>query len=130
MIDDVEFLKHILEAGRRVHEYTQSGRTAFETDNLIQDAVIRNLEVIGEAVKNLSDAFRLEHASIPWKRIAGLRDTLIHRYFFVQLDLVWDVVEMHLPPLMTQVEAIRAKLDATPQNTFQDNPDSTDAKPT
>ena len=130
MIDDVEYLNHILEAGRRVRDYTQAGRSSFESELLVQDGVVRNLEVIGEAVKNLSASLRREHADIPWKLIAVLRDTLIHRYFLVQLDLIWDVVENHLPPLIVQVEANRAKLDATPQNTSQDKPDSSDAKPT
>jgi uncharacterized protein with HEPN domain len=122
MMDDAENLSHVLEAGRRVREYTRAGRSAFESDLLIQDAVIRNFEVIGEAVKNLSETLRSNHA--------GLRDTLIHRYFLVQLDLIWDVVENHLPLLMTQIAAIHASLSETPQNTSQNQPDSTDEAPT
>jgi uncharacterized protein with HEPN domain len=117
MKDDRDYLDHILEAGRRVLEYTRNGRTSFEADRMTQDAVIRNLEVIGEAVKNVSEALRQQYPVVPWKRIAGLRDTLIHRYFRIDFDLVWDIVEVHLPELMAQVNAIQTKLNAPPDNT-------------
>ena len=61
--------------------------------------MVRNIEIIGEATKNLSDALKAAHADIPWRRIAGMRDRLIHHYFGVDLDLVWKVVEEDLPPL-------------------------------
>lgn len=97
MNDDLDYLAHILEAGRRITEYTHGGRSVFETDRMTQDAVIRNFEVIGEAVKNLSEPLRLANPVIPWKRISGLRDTLINRYFRIDFDLVWDIVATHLP---------------------------------
>ena len=61
--------------------------------------MIRNLEIIGEVAKNLSDSFRLAHSNVPWKQIAGLRDILIHQYFGVKLDRVWLLVETDLPML-------------------------------
>jgi uncharacterized protein with HEPN domain len=76
---------------------------------MIQDAVIRNLEVIGEAVKGVSEELRVANPDIPWKQIAGMRDVLIHHYFGVKLEAVWQVVDKHLPPLRTRVDQILSK---------------------
>jgi uncharacterized protein with HEPN domain len=73
---------------------------------MIQDAVIRNLEVIGEAAKGLSEELRLVNSDIPWRQIAGLRDVLIHHYFGVKLETVWQVVVEHLPRLRERVEQL------------------------
>jgi uncharacterized protein with HEPN domain len=110
MKDDRIYLLHIRDAAYRVFEYTRDGRDAFIADPKTQDAVIRNIEVIGEATKNLSDTLKSSHSDIPWKQIAGMRDTLIHRYFGVKLDLVWQVVESHLPPFLKRIEAILSAL--------------------
>jgi uncharacterized protein with HEPN domain len=71
--------------------------------------VIRNLEVIGEAAKGLSDDLRSANADIPWKQIAGMRDVLIHHYFGVKLETVWQVVVEHLPPLQARVAQLIAE---------------------
>ena len=79
-------------SGTRLHgsnPYVSGGREAFLADTMIQDAVIRNLEVIGEAVKNLSSELRVQHPDVPWTRIAGMRDVLIHEYFGVRVETVW-----------------------------------------
>jgi uncharacterized protein with HEPN domain len=73
---------------------------------MVQDAVIRNLEVIGEAVKGLSDDLRSANRDVPWKQIAGMRDVLIHHYFGVKLETVWQVVIEHLPPLHRRVQGL------------------------
>jgi uncharacterized protein with HEPN domain len=91
--DDRIYLNHILEAIRDVQEYSSTGRDAFMGDKMRQDAVIRKLEIIGEAVKNLSDTSKQRRAEIPWRRIAGMRDRLTHDYFGVDLALVWMAVE-------------------------------------
>lgn len=106
MNDDRTYLLHIHDAVCRVMDYTRDGRDAFLADPKTQDAVIRNLEIIGEATKNLSEPLRSANPKVPWKRIAGLRDTLIHRYFGVKLELVWEVVEQHLGILQDQVTAL------------------------
>ena len=106
MKDDRIYLLHINDCLGRVAEYVRAGRAAFFADTRTQDAVLRNLEVIGEAVKNLSAAHKDAHPDIPWKRIAGLRDVLIHGYFGVKLETVWEVVERELPTLRTAIERL------------------------
>jgi len=81
-------------------------RLSFSDTKIIQDAVARNLEIIGEAVKNLSPGLRTRHPAVPWQQIAGLRDVLIHQYFGVNLELVWQVVEHRLPELRKHVESL------------------------
>lgn len=109
MKDDRVFLAHILDAIERIESFTASGYEPFHSQALIQDAVIRNLEVIGEAVKSLSDDLRSRHADVPWKQIAGMRDVLIHNYFGVKIETVWRVVVDHLPPLKVKVAQLLQK---------------------
>jgi uncharacterized protein with HEPN domain len=101
--DDRAYLAHLRDAIGKITAYTAGGREAFLKDTLVQDGVVRNLEIIGEAVKHLSDALRQQHPDIPWKRIAGMRDEMIHEYFGVDLAIVWNVVEQHLPALHRKV---------------------------
>jgi len=75
---------------------------------MVQDAVIRNLEVIGEAVRNLSAEFRRKHPDTPWRSITALRNVLIHEYFGVDLEIVWRVVQRRLPILKRHVQALLA----------------------
>lgn len=97
---DLSYIRHILDAGRRILEYTRDGRAAFEVDLRTQDAVVRNIGVIGEAAGNLSEQFRAAHPAVPWKRIKGMRNELIYRYFRIDLDIVWQTIEVHLPKLV------------------------------
>jgi uncharacterized protein with HEPN domain len=71
--------------------------------------VVRNIEIVGEAVKNVSEGLKQAHPDVPWKRIAGMRDKVIHEYFGVNLDLVWDAVEQSLPPFRARIEEILAR---------------------
>ena len=99
MKDDQVFLLQILEFIEKIDTYTQNGKEEFMLTPLIQDAVIRNFEIIGEAVKQVSDQIKKEHAEIHWREIAGFRDVLIHKYMGVDLDAVWNAVEIDLPIL-------------------------------
>lgn len=108
MKSDGVFLRHILNAITKIERFTSGNAGTFSEDPLVQDAVLRNLEVIGEAVKNLSPELRRAHPEVPWSRIAGLRDILIHQYFGVDLEAVWNVVEHRLPELRRTVETILA----------------------
>lgn len=103
MKDDRVYLAHILDAIQRIEAFTAPGHEQFTSQVIIQDAVIRNLEVIGEAVKRLSEDLRSQQPEVPWKQIAGMRDVLIHNYFGVKLETVWRVVVDNLPPLKTKV---------------------------
>jgi uncharacterized protein with HEPN domain len=104
--DDRVYLAHIRDAIERIEAYTVGGRERFFAESVVQDAVIRNLEVIGEAVKGLSDDLRSSNSDVPWKQIAGMRDVLIHHYFGVKLETVWQVVVDHVPPLRERVSKL------------------------
>jgi uncharacterized protein with HEPN domain len=78
-------------------------------DETLQKALLRSLEVIGEAAKNVSDDFRVQHKTVPWKEMAGLRDKLIHFYFGVDWNTVWDVIKNKIPQLKPQIELILKK---------------------
>ncbi len=98
------YLDDILEAIDKIRTYT-AGMSAdsFAADNKTLDAVLRNLEVIGEAVKRIPDEIRLQHQQVEWKKIAGLRDILIHQYFGIDAEIIWDVVHNKLPELERQI---------------------------
>jgi uncharacterized protein with HEPN domain len=101
---DALYLGHILEAIGRIEAYIVDVNEAeFRNSTLIQDAVIRQLEIIGEAVKRLSPALRDGQPSIPWPQIAKMRDKLIHDYFGVDLQLVWNTAQVDVPRLKAVV---------------------------
>lgn len=108
---DRNYVRHILDCIERIQEYTAGGKKAFDASHLIQDAVVRNIEIIGEAVKNLSDETKAGYPDIPWKQIARMRDKVIHHYFGLDLELVWGVVEQHIQPLKVAVEDLRGKIE-------------------
>jgi uncharacterized protein with HEPN domain len=107
---DKDFLADIQEAIRRIFKYTE-GITypVFLADTKTQDAVIRNLEIIGEATKNLSGRLRKLYKNVPWKSMAGVRDRLIHDYFGVNLDIVWQISVDELPKVLVVIEKILSK---------------------
>jgi len=98
-------LKDILEAIDRIQRYVGAMTLAdFIANTEKQDAVVRNLEIIGEAVRNIPPEFRKQHKEIEWSQIAGFRDRLIHQYFGVNWVILWDVVKNRLPELKERVE--------------------------
>jgi uncharacterized protein with HEPN domain len=97
--DDKVLSGHIHDAIERIEMYVAAGYKEFSANLMMQDAVIRNFEVIGEAVKGLSQDLKDRHPGIPWKQIAGMRDFLIHVYFGVKLETVWLTIQRDLPPL-------------------------------
>lgn len=109
MKEDRVYLLHIQDAIGQIRAYTVDGKEAFLRDRMTQDAVVRNLEIIGEAVKRLSPELRSEYADVPWKRVAGMRDKMIHDYFGVDWQLVWEVVEKDLHALAETVRSIVSK---------------------
>jgi len=107
---DAQLAHDVREAIDRIQRYTSGlSYDAFLRDTMVQDAVVRNLEIIGEAAKGVSPDFRKKHKSIRWQDIAGMRDRLIHHYSGVNWEIVWDVIGTKLPEL-------KAELDAPPGN--------------
>ena len=102
---DSEHVHDIKEAVKRIEAYTKGlSYSKFLKDAKTQDAVVRNLEIIGEAVKNTSSDFKRKNRNIEWKSIAGMRDKLIHEYFGVNLEIVWNVIKEKLPQLKNQIK--------------------------
>lgn len=112
--DPAVFLKDIVKSIQKIQRYT-AGKTyeEFIDNELLVDGVVRNLEIIGEAVKNIPANFRKKYSFIEWRKIAGLRDILIHEYFGIDYELLWDIVEKEIPSLGKQIEDILKDINKT-----------------
>ncbi len=107
---DADYLADILEATERILSYCQGfNYDAFMKDRIVQDAVVRNFEIIGEASKNISRESSQKYPQIPWNDFAKVRDKLIHHYFGVNLDIVWSIIETSLPQLRKHLTEILNK---------------------
>ena len=111
MKGDRLYLRHILDAINKVDDYVSVGHQVFISSSHWQDAVIRQLEIIGEATKRLSKELCSQHSDIPWRRMAGLRDVLIHDYMGVDINAVWEITQNELPVLKKGIETILKELD-------------------
>ena len=114
MKDDRLYLHHILERCQRVTRFIGPGKQAFLESEALQDAVIRNLEVIGEAAKRVSAQTRARLSELDWKAICGMRDVLIHDYIGVDLDEVWNVASTRIPELHAMLEQFLGDESAGP----------------
>ena len=108
--DPKVFIGHIIESIELIEQYAKKLTTnTFKKDIAMQDAIIRRLEIIGEAVKNIPTSFKTKYPEIPWKQMAGMRDILIHEYFDVDIALTWSVVKLKLPSLKPQLQNLLSK---------------------
>src|SRR3989304_9440390 len=107
MRDNFAYIHHILDSIETIETYTANmDYDKFFDTRLVQDGVIRQIEIMGEAVKNIDPEFKDEHPGVQWKKIAGMRDKLIHHYFGVNIKKVWRTVEKDLPRLKEKIEMI------------------------
>jgi uncharacterized protein with HEPN domain len=108
------YLEDIRHACEKIRRFTR-GMTAdqFRADERPFDAVVRNLEIIGEAAKHIPDATRAHMSKVPWRKIAGMRDWRAHTYFGIDFDILWDVVRNKVPELLRQVSSFEKKIEAT-----------------
>ncbi|MBS3131807.1 DUF86 domain-containing protein [Candidatus Woesearchaeota archaeon] len=104
---NLPYLKHILDAIADIEGSVKKlAKEKFKRNKDIKDATVRRVEIIGEAVKNISKEFKQKHPEIEWAKIAGTRDIMIHAYFSVDLDIVWEIVKKDLPELKENIKAI------------------------
>jgi uncharacterized protein with HEPN domain len=102
------YIEHITGACARIRVYTVEGRGAFMASPLIQDAVARNLQIIGEATKRLPEHLTTLHPEVPWRHVAGMRNRLVHEYAGLDLVEIWNVIEKDLPALESAIEHLAA----------------------
>jgi uncharacterized protein with HEPN domain len=108
MKNEFVFLKHIISSIENIESFCKE-KEEFMKSIMIQHAIIKDLEIIGEASKNIPTQFKNKYPSIEWKKIAGLRDKLTHNYFGIDLDLVWNIVKTKLPELKKEINNILNK---------------------
>jgi uncharacterized protein with HEPN domain len=100
-------VQDMVEAARKIELYTaRLDQAAFLRDEKTIDAVVRNLEVIGEAARQLPEDFTKRHSHVPWNKIAGLRNRIVHDYFGLDLEIIWQIIHHDLPPLKAQLEKL------------------------
>lgn len=106
------FLKHIAESIEKIMEFTSGmDKDGFKNSIITQDAVMRRLEIIGEAAKNTPLDFQKKYSDIPWNEMAKTRDKLIHGYFGVDIDLTWDIIKNDIPEIETKINAILSDIE-------------------
>ncbi len=106
MSSDRERLEHILEAIEHIRKYSVQGKESFRKDELIQNWMVRHLQIIGEAAFKLSAEIKSEHHEIPWKEIVGMRHILVHDYFEIDIERVWKVIEVEMDRLQSGIKKI------------------------
>jgi uncharacterized protein with HEPN domain len=114
--DPKERLRDILDGIANIERYAARGRQAFESDELIQNWFVRHLQIVGEAARGLPQELRDREQTVPWSKIMGMRHILVHDYFAVDTDILWDVIERDLPDLKAKVETILRKLESDPRS--------------
>ncbi|MBI2854755.1 MAG: DUF86 domain-containing protein [Chloroflexi bacterium] len=110
VVDDITRIKHIVDASTRALQLVSGRkRSALDQDDVLGLALVRLLEIVGEAAWGVTEAMRSRYPEVPWRKMSSMRNRLIHGYFDVNLDVVWDTVTKDLPPLVTQLENVLNK---------------------
>ena len=105
--NDVVRLRHMLDAARKALQFVDGkSRDSLNNDDMLVFALVRAIEIVGEAAAQISDAYRNTNPQIPWRVIVAMRNRVIHAYFDVDLDIVWDTATMNLPPLVVELEKL------------------------
>lgn len=108
---DIVFFEHILDSIAAIEQFSKNiTKNELESNRLKRSAIIKEIEIIGEAVKNISQSLKNKHKEIEWKDIAGTRDKMIHHYFGIDINIVWDIVKKDLPILKKQIQQILESL--------------------
>jgi len=106
--NDLAYTDHIITCIKKIRKFVKGiDKKEFAKNELIQDAIIRNFEVIGEASKKISPDFKKVYHDIPWKEISGMRDKLIHDYLGVDIEVIWKTIELDLPILLKELKKIK-----------------------
>ena len=113
MREPAERLRHMLEAIANIERYLDRGREAFERDELLESWLIRNLQIIGEAARTLPQDLRDRAPGVPWSKIIGMRNILVHDYVGIEPEILWDAVEHDLPSLKRSLEALLHTIEHT-----------------
>ena len=112
--EDLPYINHILDAIKDIEESVNNiSREKFEKTKDIKDANIRRIEIIGEAVKNISNNTKEKYKEIEWNKIIGTRDKMIHHYFGVDLDIIWDIIRISIPDLKIKVLKIKKDIESS-----------------
>lgn len=104
MRSDLERLRDIIEAIERIEKYTAGNKARFFSDELIQTWVLHHLQILGEAITRVTPELMEKHPEIPWRQVVGMRNILVHDYFGIDADVIWNVVENELPELKRNIE--------------------------
>lgn len=124
MKDDRLYLKHILRCPGRLAQESAKGEAEFRASETVQEAILMNLAIIGEAAKRVSTETRERAPRVPWREVARLRDVIIHRYDHLDLSEIRDIVRLDVLPFTTQVEALVQDLGAPDQSRAESEPDA------
>jgi len=106
--NDFAYISHILTCIKKIKKYSKGqSKLKFKESELLQDAIIRNIEIIGEASKKISPSFKKDYSHIPWKEISGMRDKLIHDYLGIDVEVIWTTVKKDIPLLEKELKTIK-----------------------
>ncbi len=114
MKDDRLYLIHTTECMARIHQYVADGRDVFLNDTKTQDAVLRNVQILAESVRRVSDLLKKSHPEVDWRGIAAFRNVAVHDYLGIDLRQIWDIIERDLPDLQRKLDRILQSLGGTP----------------